>query len=79
MPPLGNNSEHTPSIVGQKYVLPMPYIVAAANACMGVEMLLRLNSPIAEKMDARHRRPIGEKRCASGPAKNRNTNMIPEV
>src|SRR5437764_11309455 len=77
-PPLGNRSDTTPSIVGQKNVLPTPYTVAARNTARPAVELPSQNKPTMASVAQENRRPSGEILWTMGPAKNRSTNMMLE-
>ena len=77
-PPLGVCSATTPSIVGQKNVLPKPYSVAAMKI-IAPAALDSMKSPAMASTELTVRRPSGESLWTIGPAKKRRTIMMSEV
>ena len=79
-PPRGYCSETTPSVVGQKKVLPNAYRVAARKSMITLGPALpSQTSPTAAIAEETASRPRGEMRWTIGPAKNLSTNMMAEV
>src|SRR5690606_39913616 len=77
-PPLGNRSATTPSMVGQKKLLPNPYMVAATNIMIPADCDKKYK-PMAATAEHTANKPNGDILCTMGPAKKRNTNMMAEV
>ena len=79
-PPFGHCSETTPSMVGQKNVLPKPYKVAKMKIIAKPCAVDRKNRPRTASAAERMSRPIGVSFSTIGPAnQNLKTAMIAEV
>ena len=76
-PPRGKRSDAAASMVGHMKHTPAPQMVAANSPVAAECAWLSSQSPPDARRQENHKRPTGDRRCASVPAKWRITNMRP--